>query len=123
MFFSYWYEELANKERVDYIINLGDLTDSNILRSEFHFFKNSWSIFFQFIYGKNVTFTLSIVPPILVLVFKIILQGSVITWTSISDFKTKLNGFDKNYKYVIRVEIPFNLKDDITKLIYNYLNH
>lgn len=29
-----WYEELANKEKVDYIINLGDLTDSNILRSE-----------------------------------------------------------------------------------------
>lgn len=29
-----WYEELAIKEKVDYIINLGDLTDSNILRSE-----------------------------------------------------------------------------------------
>lgn len=29
-----WYEELAVKEKVDYIINLGDLTDSNILRSE-----------------------------------------------------------------------------------------
>lgn len=29
-----WYEDLAIKEGVDYIINLGDLTDSNILRSE-----------------------------------------------------------------------------------------
>ena len=29
-----WYEELAKKENVDYIINLGDLTDSNILRAE-----------------------------------------------------------------------------------------
>lgn len=29
-----WYENLAKEQNVDYIINLGDLTDSNILRSE-----------------------------------------------------------------------------------------
>lgn len=29
-----WYEQLAKDEHVDYIINLGDLTDSNILRAE-----------------------------------------------------------------------------------------
>lgn len=29
-----WYEDLAKKENVAYIINLGDLTDANILRSE-----------------------------------------------------------------------------------------
>lgn len=29
-----WYENLAKEQNVDYIINLGDLTDSNILRAE-----------------------------------------------------------------------------------------
>lgn len=42
--------------------------------------------------------------------------------TSIMDCKSKLQELDKNYKYVIRLEIPFNLKQDIENLINSYDN-
>lgn len=36
---------------------------------------------------------------------------------SITSFKDNINKLDKSYKYIVRIDVPYKLKDDIAKLI------
>ena len=36
---------------------------------------------------------------------------------SITDLKTQLSKLDKTYRYVLRIDVPYNLKEEISKLL------
>lgn len=41
---------------------------------------------------------------------------------SLDELMKKLNSFDKQYRYVLRIDIPFNIKEDAIKLLEKYPN-